>query len=122
MPLNIIAFMFVIAGWIEVFCSMKLIYGMKSSIASNLLWWIVFQPLTIINLVFISYIAYAFAEKSEDIEFIVYTLAVFYVMMHVYFLFSIVLLYFVLREGEPTKTTKCVDKPPSYKESLPTPA
>lgn len=119
MPLNIVAFVFVVAGWIEVFCSMKLIYGMKSNIANNLLWWIVFQPLTIGNLVFISCIANAFAEKSEDIEFVVYTLAGFYVMMHVYFLFSVVLLYFVLREGDPTKTTKNADKPPSYKETLP---
>lgn len=118
MSVNLIAFVFVIAGWIEVFCSMKLISGMKSSIPSNLLWWIAFQPMTIINLIFISYIAHAFAEKSEDIEFIVYTLAVFYVMLHVYFLFSIAFLYFVMRESEPTKTTKYVDKPPSYEESL----
>lgn len=117
--MTLIAFVFVIAGWIEVFCSMKLISGMKSSIPSNLLWWIAFQPLTIINLIFISHIAHVFAEKSEGIEFVVYTLAVFYVMMHVYFLISIALLYFVMRESEPSETTKCVDKPPSYEESLP---
>lgn len=123
----VIAFVQVVAAWIEVICSVKLIASIGEDNNRNAIWWIAMQPFGIVNHAFISF---AVLKKLEMSSNFVCMLVASYTTLHLVYLTWIAFHFCSNKEGESSEPIAepssseinaelpsyetCVHKPPRY--------
>lgn len=96
-----------IVGLAGIFFSLKLISGIKTRSTQHLMRWTLFQTLSIIVLTWNFFVVTEIVQNTRSLQrfdFVVYSCTVIYTLLQTYFLLSIVLMYFVLKESKSLTT------------------
>lgn len=92
-----------IMGCIGVFCSLKLIFGMEKKSSKKLLWWILFQWISILHQLYLSFITVNIIGKFDERKRYVQLAALslfFYAVLEMYCFVSIIEISMEFRERE----------------------